>query len=623
LVEFKNLSISFDTFPKDNVLRQIISLDGIESVPTRSNERRWRVTLQELQPRNNTGNKKLRSEHTVSSEYLWVLGLGSLWRGNKREGDNNLPDAQIVHLDDPNPLSLWRDLKAVGTPHFLDKEVAGNNRTSIMPNYQLIRAIDNHGSLWLCISYGELMRFFIGRSPTLSRHVFEFREKLENPALYRHSGLDFLNGTPTKIEIVDRDLGEQGRKLLISLLIDKVGKLQLLSAARSARAAISKNRNSNGSLGKVYPVFGLPYQAKSDLEVIGAPRTICIEVGDEFQMIDVLAVTRIVDTGHQPPPHNMSIVTGVSPSKGRDIPIPKPSVRKRLPEDIPHDVPDKSDSDAEILVKMGVDIEDSYSGLDEISIENEVVSSANPAIPFFEFNNDDPTELTGLSTHLGGGVGGTIGHSRGTDGDSPPAIQKSLLLTDDDLPDLLKCKPNIILGQSDVIFKKYSDVPDRLKLLAACIAKTRSGLGPDWSKYFLGSNENSLNIPLISLRRLPGQLPIAETGEERRAIVGILENDQYRVVFLDIEKSGTESIGIMTLLVPIDKNVGWEELSYIIAHRLSPSVKGGTWPNAKTHGGGYVAKVQSHNSFYDDEQTLGKITHKFVDKLASQFVHVA
>jgi hypothetical protein len=105
---------------------------------------------------------------------------------------------------------------------FCEVSFAGKDRTSKYPAYQVIDAQLDGQSISICISCSELLRFFVGQSPALSRRLFGFTETLSNPNLYRYEGDNFLEGKPTRVEIADKNLGEHGKKLLFAMLTDPV-----------------------------------------------------------------------------------------------------------------------------------------------------------------------------------------------------------------------------------------------------------------------------------------------------------------------------------------------------------------------------------------------------------------
>lgn len=606
------MPILLDSFPDDAIVRQLVSIDGIEPVPRRSNERRWRVILRPLK-------SNIVTTHTVSADYLYLLSLGSLWREKRKIGDSkNLPQVQEFLLNDPSPHTVWRTDTLNGYPKFLDATVSKEDITSRFPAYQLIHGNDSDGHpVILCVSASEIIRFYVGRAPAFSRHLFEFREMLQNPRLYRFLGDNFFHGTPEKIEIADKNLGIEGRRLLVSMLSNQVGKKQLRSVSRTARAAIARNRSSSGKLNRVFPIFGLPHKADCSLTVIGSYRNIYIRNDTQDQVVQVFAVTRITMTGHVPLEQNMTIMSIGGLTKSDPIPgLPK---RKNAHDDVPHDAPEPSNSDVEILTQMGEDTEEEYSGLDGIKINDEVELRDDVKSSFFENPDGSLTPIDKYSTERGGDTGGKTGQARGRDTDAPPAIQKSLLLVDPSLPNLMLCEPEIELGPQDVIGVDYERVPDRLKLLAACISKTRAGLGPEWRKGFFGGQRSDPNVPLLDLRRFEGEKPLPKTGKHRRALVADLNNDTHRILFADIERKESENIGIFTLLIPININIEWCNVSYILQYRLL----NGTWPNANTHGGGYIAKVHKHRSFYQDDHLLGRLIKNFVLRLEDQVNYIS
>lgn len=144
------MAILLDNFPKDLVARQLVAIEGIESTPLRSSERRWRVVLRSLYD-------NCETVHTVSSDYLLLLSLGSIWKEGKTIGFNqNLPKEESFGLDDRFPEILWRAENLNGIPQFLDRSVAGKDATSRFPAYQFINAHHFDGGYEiLCISTSE------------------------------------------------------------------------------------------------------------------------------------------------------------------------------------------------------------------------------------------------------------------------------------------------------------------------------------------------------------------------------------------------------------------------------------------------------------------------------------
>lgn len=601
------MTFLIDRFPDDQIVRQLVAIDGIEPVPTRTNERRWRVVLRRVDNHQET-------THSVSANYLFLMSLGSLWKAKRHIGFNkNWPEESTFELfDDGPPKFIWKT-GGHNSLMFCDASVLEKNMTSGYPAYQILYGFRNGFTFErICVSVNELIRFYIGRSPAFSRHLFEFRESLQNPRLYRFLGENFLNGTPSKIEFADKNLGYAGQKLLVSMLSNKVGKEQLLSVSRTARSAISQNKRLNGKLTKVFPLFGMPHEQEGEFSGIGLYKQIFIDDEHGGNYVQIFGVSRITNSGHDTPSQDMTVLVGGG--RKTSNPIPGPSKGKYPLPDIPHDVPEPSNSDTEILVAMGVDFEDDYPGLKNVELNEEVVFRDGLKNPYFENEGGQLIPIDRLSTERGGDTGGATGYARVRDDKLEPVIQKPLHLVDPSLPDLMTCRPEIELTPQDVISVSYIDVPDRLKLVAACICKTNSGLSENWRKGFFGNTKSINEISLLSLNRFVGEEILEKTGKHRRALVAELSNDQYRVIFADIERTGLESIGIFTLLVPINIDIEWDNISYILEYRL----KFGTWPNPNTHGGGYVAKVQKHKSFFVDNDLLARTLHKFVWKLEEQ-----
>lgn len=605
------MAILLDTFPDDEVLRQLVAIDGIEFSAIRSNERRWKVVLRSDKDRS-------KSVHTVSSDYLLLLSLGSRWKKGRSTGFNpSLPGEELFELDDAFPVFLWRAESVNNLPKFMTHSVAGRNATSLYPAYQFINAYHPDGGYeTLCVSTSEIIRFYVSRAPALSRHLFEFREGLQNPRLYRFLGDNFLKGIPEKIEIADKNLGSHGRKLLISMLSNQVGKKQILSVSRTARSANYRNRNSNGKLGKVFPVFGLPHEANCSLSVIGKRRNVIVQDQDEEKVIPVFAVTRITKTGHNPPEQDMTILSLGGSMNSRSL--SRPARLNRPLEDISHDALEPSNTDSEILVDMGIDVEGDYPGLKNIEIKDEVVHTPDQQSPFFENEDGSLQLLSKLSTERGTHIGGSTGYGRGHDSNEPAAIHKSLLLVDEDLPDLITCEPEIALLPEDIKIVDYEVMPARLKLVAACILRTSSSLGTDWSTSFFGKKTYGNRVPLLNLKRFQNEQKLPKTGGYRRAIVGEIRGDSHRIFLFDIENRKSEAIGIFSIIFPKNTRITWKTISYILQHRLDQK----TWPNAETHGGGYAAKVHPHKSFFDNDETLRRTTRIYIRKLQDAIQHL-
>lgn len=613
------MTFRLNNFPKDDVVRHIVRIHGVESPPKRTNERRWRVLLRAISSKSESANSH-PFECTIAPDYLWMLQLGSCWKNQRCISSVHLPKKTTFILSDNMPRFIWRDTEVSGTPVFLEPEVLSDDRTSKYPCYQLIWSEDSMGNaILLCISSLELVRFFIGMSPAFSRYIFGFSNTLDNYNLFRVRGEAFATGTPDGLEVLDGNLGALGRKLMISMLLDPIGKNQVLNFVQSCRAAITRNRNSPDDYRNVFPMFGLPFVAQCNLSVIGTHKTICIENMESLQLVPVFGVTRIISTDYSPPQVDMEIIRQKSSREGA-LSTTRPPKKKRDPgDDLPHDSPEPANTDSAILVEMGVDIAESYEGIKNVKLIDKPVERDSNLNVKPNSDTGDNEDLTGLSTLLGGEEdGGTTGLGRGSDDKDKPRKEKSLLLVNEDLEDLLKCKTKNILGPEDVTPVNYEDVPKRLEMVAALMLKTNSGLGPEWRKGFW-NHGGVKEASLISLSKFPKKFSLLGNGKFRNAIVVIIENSEYRIVFMDMERRKGENIGIFSLLMPIDRMLSWEQISYILEFRLTPSTSTGTWPNAKTHGGGYVAKVQAHQSLFPvEDRYLGGKLYKFVNKLVSQ-----
>ena len=145
-------------------------------------------------------------------------------------------------------------------------------------------------------------------SPAFSRHIFGFSNSLKNFDLFRIYGDDFLSGIPDGIRILDGNLGERGRKLMLAMPLDPIGRKQLQSFTQSRKAAYQQLENSDNKSGSIYPVFGLPYAPRGSLKVIGSNRDIRFGVGEAFFNVPVFGVTQIVSTSHEPNENRFDIV---------------------------------------------------------------------------------------------------------------------------------------------------------------------------------------------------------------------------------------------------------------------------------------------------------------------------
>lgn len=563
-------------------------------------------------------------ECSVAPDYLWMMQLGSLWRDQRCIKTNRLPKKKTFTLLDSSPQFVWRDAEVNGRPIFYDSEVVAEKAVAKYPCYQLLWAEDDcKNRVLLCISSLELVRFFIGMSPALSRHIFGFTNSLENYQLFRTLGGNFLKGVPEGLKILDGNLQALGRKLMVSMLTDPIGKKQILNFVQSCRSAISENRNSDGQSHDVFPVFGLPFKAQCSLSLIGEYRSILIEDKEGFQPVPVFGVTKMVSTNYQPPKSEINIIRMERTGDGATTSIEVDSGKVKTPADIPHDVPAPSNTDTAFLIQMGVDITEAYPGTKNVILKDALVESEGTLDFKPKTDSENQEDITALSTIIGGKErDGSTGIGRGSDDAERPRKEKSLLLLDEDLEDLLKCKPDHILGPEDIVSVNYEAVPSRLQMVAALVLKTDSGLGDDWRKGFWQSGGIE-EASLISLSKLPDKTALLENGKPRKAIVAILENADYRIMLADIERRKGEAIAIFSLLMPINQALNWEAISYILEYRLTPAAKSGTWPNAKTHGGGYVAKPQPHQRYFPvEDRYLGGKLFKFVNKVVSQAAYI-